>query len=79
MKKLSNTEFELNHGTVQYIIYIRKSFYKSLLNFTYYCSRAQFAINKKQKYFWLIDTKVPENLILVFDFSGNTKRMRQNF
>ena len=56
MKKLSNTEFELNHGTAQHNIYIRKSFNKSLLNFKYYCSRAQFAMNKKQKYFLLLDT-----------------------
>ena len=47
---------------------MRKSFYKSLLNSPFLCSRVRLAINKKHNYFSLPDHQIAKNFILVFDF-----------
>ena len=45
----------------------KKIYYKSILNSVYPRSRTQLYINKN-KYFWLSELKLAENLILIFDF-----------
>ena len=55
-------------------IFMKKAFYKSLLSSGYLWRRAQLAINKKQKYFSLLDHQLAKNVILVFGFYERTKK-----
>ena len=60
-------------------VHVRKLFYKSLMNAACLWSRAQFAINKKQKYFLLPDHQHSENLILVFGFFKRKNKDKREF
>ena len=66
--RFNNKTCWFQHGTViQRGMLCKEFFLKSLLNSVWFWSRAQLAINKKQKYFLLPDTQLDQNLILVFD------------
>ena len=62
---------ELQYKQIQHI---RKCFYTILLNLAWLWSRAQLAINKKQKYFLLPDHQLAEKLILIFGLQKRTKQ-----